>query len=371
MFSLISIGRISGRSNQTMNTIFFSALLLLCYNPNYLFDIGFQLSYTAVIGIITFQPLLASWFIKQWHIPKVLADLMAVSLAAQIGTAPICIHIFNSFPTYFLLTNIWIIPLVTIVINVAVVLILLGLFGLSTTWIAYPLDWLLKGMNWGVEYISHLPHALSDLLYIDKISVLLAYTTIILIALAIYNHSKRLLYTCLVTVILCLVYNHHEIEREKEKSSLFVFKERDAFNICVQQGLQGIICCEKDSMIKMPTYFIHHHMAKQVQDSCSLSDSFKSGSIVKNKDFIISENHIHTLFTKDIEMYSAPFSSTSLIIDHEEPKSIYSFYNHFKFKELVLNRRPNKSSIYYENFCEKNNISLHKVYEDGAYIIDL
>ncbi|MDA3854086.1 MAG: ComEC/Rec2 family competence protein, partial [Bacteroidales bacterium] len=195
MFSLVSIGTAGRQRSSIFNTLFLSAIILLLIDPHLVFDIGFQLSYCAVLGIIAFHPYLSKFFIEKLHIPKFFADLIAISIAAQLGTAPISIHAFNCFPNYFILTNIWVIPLVGVIVNLAIVLIIVALIGWPTTWIAWPLAYLLKGMNMGVELISQIPHSLTTCLYVDAPTMILLYTAIIMLVFALDYHSKHYLFT--------------------------------------------------------------------------------------------------------------------------------------------------------------------------------
>ncbi|MBO5863624.1 MAG: ComEC/Rec2 family competence protein, partial [Paludibacteraceae bacterium] len=86
MFSMMIVGMMTGRKGVTYNTIAASALLMLIYNPLYITDIGFQLSYTAVFSIVLLQDKISSLLdVKNVFLKKVW-DLTAVSIAAQIGT---------------------------------------------------------------------------------------------------------------------------------------------------------------------------------------------------------------------------------------------------------------------------------------------
>ena len=154
-----------------MNTLAATAFLMLLYNPLWLFDVGFQLSFTAVSAIILIQPKLYALFaIKQREAAKKNAlkhselytlfaikqrkaikknaliyiklytlfalhrllryvwGLLTVSVAAQIGTAPLVIFYFHRFSTHFLLTNLWVIPLVTVILYSAILMLLLTPF---------------------------------------------------------------------------------------------------------------------------------------------------------------------------------------------------------------------------------------------------
>ena len=101
MFSCMAFGGVLGRKSNTYNTIFVSAFFLLFFNADLLFDVGFQLSYSAVIAIVYFQPKIAGLLYVRNRFLRWAWDLAAVSLAAQIGTAPFAIFYFHQLRYFY------------------------------------------------------------------------------------------------------------------------------------------------------------------------------------------------------------------------------------------------------------------------------
>ncbi len=368
MFSLISLGNVGKQHSSIFNTVFISAFILLFLNPHLIFELGFQLSYTAVLGILTFQPLLVQILHSKLHLYKPLAELISVSIAAQIGTAPITIHIFNTFPLYFIITNVWIIPLVGFIVNGAIILIILCLLHLPCSFITIPLNWLLKGMNYGVNVISQFWHSQFTNLYINNFQAITLYIFLILLLIAIAYHSKRYLFCCSITLIIFCFFNLNQAYRQYEKQGLFIFYDKNSFNICTQQGNQGVILYENDTTMLMPAYYIHHRLSNKHLTICDLQTEGQDCNIIKQKDFIIAGEDLHCIYSPQLEKYAKDFSVKSLIINTEEPNNIYNFYDTFSFEELVLFRNPEKHINYYRHFCQTNNVKLHVIYKDGAYI---
>ncbi|WP_299577924.1 ComEC/Rec2 family competence protein [uncultured Sunxiuqinia sp.] len=110
MFSFILIGSSLQRPAAIYNSIAASAFILLLFNPNLLFEVGFQLSYAAVTSIVFFFPRLESLAKPRHKLTKKLWQLFCVSLAAQLGTFALSIYYFNQFPVYFWLSNFLVIP---------------------------------------------------------------------------------------------------------------------------------------------------------------------------------------------------------------------------------------------------------------------
>ena len=131
MFSFIMIGKSLNRNSNIYNTLAASAFVLLCYNPSLVYDVGFQLSYAAVFSIVYFHPFIYGLHYFKFWIADQVWLMLTVSMAAQIGTIPFLLHYFHQFPTWFLLANLMVIPLVTIyrtymhlLINIDLILLL-------------------------------------------------------------------------------------------------------------------------------------------------------------------------------------------------------------------------------------------------------
>jgi competence protein ComEC len=150
-----------------------SAFILLCINPYWLWDVGFQLSYAAVLSIIIFMQPIYNWFYIKNKVLDLAWKLNAVTLAAQVLTVPLSIYHFHQFPNYFLLTNFIAVPLSSMIV--------LGeIFLCAIAWmpsIALPagklLSWMIGLMNTWIERIESLHFSLWDGLQINSLQAIL------------------------------------------------------------------------------------------------------------------------------------------------------------------------------------------------------
>ena len=111
MFTLMGIGQLTGKKGNSLNTLFATAFLLLCYEPGWIFDIGFQLSFSAVGSILIYYPMIKNILYFSNPLARKCSDMIAVTLAAQILTTPLILFYFKQFPLLFLLTNLFAVPL--------------------------------------------------------------------------------------------------------------------------------------------------------------------------------------------------------------------------------------------------------------------
>ncbi|MEM6298879.1 MAG: ComEC/Rec2 family competence protein, partial [Bacteroidota bacterium] len=150
MFSFIEIAKLFRRQNITYNSIGASAFLLLLYNPNYVFEVGFQLSYLAVIGIVFLYPRWSMlWKSDIWIVQRAW-ELGVVSVAAQLATFPLAIYYFHQFPNYFLLTNLIVLPAVAIILQAGLAFLLLGWIPYVGVFFGKLFQWSLWLMNYTV-----------------------------------------------------------------------------------------------------------------------------------------------------------------------------------------------------------------------------
>ncbi|WP_346863856.1 ComEC/Rec2 family competence protein [uncultured Draconibacterium sp.] len=159
MFSIVIIGTNLNRRANIYNSLAASALILLLINPNYLFEVGFQLSYSAVFGIVFLQPKLEKLLLVNNKILKFIWSLFCVSLAAQITTFPLTVFYFNQFPTFFWLSNIVIIPAVTLLIPLGLSLLIFSKITLISNALSFLVGGLIRVIYIILENIESLPYS--------------------------------------------------------------------------------------------------------------------------------------------------------------------------------------------------------------------
>jgi competence protein ComEC len=123
MFSVVALAKIVNRQANIYNSLAVSALLLLVYNPNYLFDVGFQLSFAAIFSIVIFQPFVRKYSYDKNKIILKTKELLLISLVAQMGVLPLILYYFGQFPLLFLLANLIAIPLSSLILILGLALI--------------------------------------------------------------------------------------------------------------------------------------------------------------------------------------------------------------------------------------------------------
>lgn len=168
LFSLMSLAKVIARETSSMNILAFAAVAMLIYSPYYLYDLSFQLSFAAVFSIILLVPPLRSLMCYERcgnAVGRYIISLVAMSVAAQLGTLPFVWCYFGTFPLYFLLTNMVVVPLAFLIMLLA--LLLLFPIGPLQQVLAWLLQNIIDAMNYLLRLIASLPGSSLELPYID------------------------------------------------------------------------------------------------------------------------------------------------------------------------------------------------------------
>lgn len=170
MLTLVEVAHMCYRQPISMNTLAAAAFVILAACPNDLFAVSFQLSFAAVAAILLLVPLLRD-IVPIYRIRnrcvcgfvQFIWDLVVVSLAAQLGTLPISLYYFGQTANYFLLTNLMVIPLTSVIVWLAVAVLTVGWIPCIGMWLVYPLRWAVVGLNTAVGWVEHLPGAVTPI----------------------------------------------------------------------------------------------------------------------------------------------------------------------------------------------------------------
>lgn len=199
MFTLIVLGENLNRKSHVYNTMAVSAFLLLCINPFWLWDVGFQLSYAAVLSILLFMRPVYNWFNFENKILDFAWKLNAVTLAAQVLTLPLSIYHFHQFPVLFLLTNFIAVPLSSIILISEILLCTIAFIPAAASLAGKFTGWCIWLMNTYIERVELIPGSLWD-----KLQVSITQTILLVLFIAgmgfwlLEKQKKGLVYGLLV-----------------------------------------------------------------------------------------------------------------------------------------------------------------------------
>lgn len=249
MFSLMSLGKLQKNSPGSLNAVFASMFILLVINPYNLVNIGFQLSYSAVIGIIILQPRLYAIFEVKNKFLDWIWSLTTVSVAAQLATMPLCFYYFHQFSNYFLLTNYVMIPISTIAIWTCFIFFAVSWIPYVSTAVAYCLSWLAKAMNYACLTIEGLPFSTAQDIYIDVPQMILLFAIIVLfVTFLFFTKRYRHLFAAVAMCVILAATNLWQSVEASSQKTLVVYNISKTTAINIIDGTDNIMFANLDSI---------------------------------------------------------------------------------------------------------------------------
>lgn len=380
MLSFIILGESLNKKGNIYNSIAASAFLLLLLNPAMIMEVGFQLSYAAVVGIVSIYPLMKKHLThKNTLIDKILSVLI-VSIAAQIGTFPLAIYYFHQFPVYFLLTNLVVIFLATLIINFGFLFLLIASVPLVSSVFIFVFGLLVKSMNTYVSWIESLPGSTIKSLILNPLEIILLYLLIISITQCLLRKSKSwfVISTGLI-FILGIGFSYRNYSRlRQQKFIVYAIPKSSVYEF--QQGKNSTVFM--DSTILENNQKINYHLSpnwiysgirkpKLVHHSEQKYQRLEMG-LIKNEYFISFKNHI---FLSINSKNSAAIKKLKTIVDYviisnNASVSLVEIHQNLNPKLIILD---SSNSIYFEREITaealKNSIPLYSVINEGVLTI--
>lgn len=223
MFSFLLVAKVLNRNANIYNVLAASALCLLLFNPYLLFDVGFQLSYLAVLGIVYFHPRIYRLYYSPYKIVNAIWNLSAVAIAAQLFTFPLSLYYFHQFPVYFLLSGMVVVTLAPFILVFGVLLFVSASIAGISTFVAI----ILKGIVWFsnafVFALNDLPFALIDGIWISTLVLFLLYVALLLVIVYLQAFQFKYLLLSILCLLAVAVWNVNEKYNLSRQRSLIVY----------------------------------------------------------------------------------------------------------------------------------------------------
>ncbi|MDR0872613.1 MAG: ComEC family competence protein [Prevotellaceae bacterium] len=368
MLSLITFSEVLNRKSQIFNTVFVSAFFMLVYNPYYLFDVGFQLSYLAVLGIVYYQPKFADlWKTENKYIEPVWS-LLTVSLAAQLVTTPLSLYYFHNFPNYFWLSNIVIVPASSGIIYLA-----FGLFfGSQIPYLndiaTFLLTWAVRIVNHIILFISNLPYALLRNVWIDGWTLAIIFAIIICFTIAFVYRKNRMFIAGLALVAVFLSINVYEnCQSATNGNKLIVASMQDGYGVYFIEKNKSYLLTDNETEASraMAPYLMKNRIAEPVlPDSTVLwYDTLGFVSFAEKRILLLSENIFEKNSTEN------PLSLDYLVLTNNlYVKNLAEFVTP---KCVIVDKSYKKQTIEkIKSDCAEMGINYYAIWDSGAFIAE-
>ncbi len=238
MFSFIIIASVVKQNSSILNALAASAFFLLLLHPFYLWDIGFQLSYAAVLSIVLYQKNIFDSLYFKYKWIQACWQLNALTLSAQILTLPLVVYHFHQFPNYFLLSNFIVVPLSSIILYGCLLLLSFGTIAYLGKALSVVTSLLISSMNWIIQKMNALPFATTSNLQINTAEVLLFFIIIVSVTLFIQTQKNRWCFYGLTALLIgCSIHSFNHMQ-EKSRTTLTVWFVPKTSKVTLRYGQQ-------------------------------------------------------------------------------------------------------------------------------------
>lgn len=345
MFSFIAFGKLIRKQQYIVNTIAASACVILLIQPNALFQIGFQLSYLAVIGIVLFYPVFSEKWNASGRFMKWLVGLILVSVIAQAITAPMNAFYFHRFANYSILANLIVIPLVTILLNGTVLLIALGFIGINFPILGGLVQVIAKTMNTCVYAISNIPGSTFESLYLTPTESIGLYAVLISILIFTYYKSKWTIW--LVLSVMLLFTGHKTIAKyiNFRHRELLVYKDFGVPRMLVKGRNEGLVVysVSRESLLFCPVWFFKNGVSEKNVNAVDYKENLQTDDFILYRQFVGFKNSVFKIV--NVSNSESNFISSTTTINLNA-KSEW----HIQFKDVGKSKiNSDKTKVSYLN----------------------
>lgn len=391
MFSLMSLGKLQKNSPGSLNAVFASMFILLVINPYNLVNIGFQLSYSAVIGIIILQPRLYAFFEVKNKFLDWIWSLTTVSVAAQLATMPLCFYYFHQFSNYFLLTNYVMIPISTIAIWTCFIFFAVSWIPYISTAVAYCLSWLAKAMNYACLTIEGLPFSTAQDIYIDIPQMILLFAIIVFfVTFFFFTKRYRHLFAAVAMCVILAATNLWQSVEASSQKTLVVYNISKTTAINIIDGTDNIMFANLDSIQPEKIEFTAKNnwlkkgldREKYVNLSSGKENLLSTITAIDNRKVFFKHKFIDydglRLYVLDdnfmpIDDESCGKVDVDYVVLADSPYvTLEEVAEHFNFKKIII---ASSNSISRCESWEAEKVALgydvHDVRTDGAFIVTI
>jgi ComEC/Rec2-related protein len=362
MFSFVIVADNYGFRNTIYNTMSASALLLLIFDPQIAFSMGFMLSYLAVIGIAAIHPSLHRMVYFKSRFGKWLWELTSISISAQLATMPLTLYLFHQFPTWFIVTNALVIPLSTIILYLALFFFAALAYAPLASLVGGLLGLLTRIMNDLMQWSASWPLALIDRIYLEPWEAVICAGLIVTVCFTVLARSKRAMLWSLGLSAIWIAGNTIQLMRKQQVSEVCIHSSYSGESITAyNQGCLSMISSDPMKDNRLLNYRLS--LESNSCDTMEWGGGSETSTIFSNFPWLQVNDCLLLIADSSLRYCSALDSSVVVYFtDNGKP--------HF-WKREELRKAYGHTVILGNNLSRKRRAWLHKELCDSCRIFDL
>lgn len=376
MFSFVLVGQLSKRKMNVYNSLGASAFVLLCLSPSMLYNVGFQLSYLALIGIVYLHPKIYAWWSPQQRLVNWFWNGIALSLAAQIATFPIGLYYFHQFPMFFWLSGVVVTALAGIILSIGLLLLLLGnipFVGMAIGYLLYAIIWIMNSL---IFMIQQLPLAVWEGFWLAPWQVILWYSIIITTLALCLTRQLKWAFPTLTALLILGSYKGVQNYTQQQQQLLCIYHNRKSTLLSFINGKSCISLVDSTHLDDISCSFAqeNHHWQLGIEEHTiyNLKDSISTTVLHYQQKKGLFYNKRFVLYGPESALWQShtPLEIDYLII-HETPplKSIKDLEHLYIFKTIIFDtsNKPWKVKKWVQE-CQTLDIPYIDIATNGAWI---
>ena len=361
MFTFLAIGLFFNRKNIVLFSLIASLFFLLVFKPLFLFDVGFQMSYLAVFGIVILQPRMYRFWKPKNKLMDKLWQLTTVSLAAQVGVLPLSLYYFHQFPGLFILSNLIIVPVLGLILMGGILIITLALLNSLPQVLAKSYGKIISLMNNFVRWISKQEDFLFTEISLSLILMFIIYLVIIFgISFFVKRNQRRLVYA-LISIIILQGFVLYEEHQKRNKDEFIVFHKSRNTIIGERRGASLSIHHDLDST------FINQLNAITAY---KVNQNVNVNTVVNIPDIFIFKDQ-KVLVVDSLGVYKISDFKNQTILLKQSPKiNLERLIKELSPKQIIADGSNYKSYVKrWKTTSENFNIPFYDTSKNGAFIL--
>ena len=359
MFSAIAIGQFYNKRNAVEHSLIFSMFILLLLKPLFLFDVGFQLSYLAVFGIIWVQPVFYQLWKPKYYIIDKGWQLITVSTAAQLGVLPISLFYFHQFPGLFFLSNLLIIPFLGVILGTGIIVLGLSYLTILPILLVDIYGGIISILNRLVAFIARQEAFLFSDISFSFIKMFFSYLVIIAcFQFFLKRNAKRCLFFLSSVVVFQSVFFYEKYHIEKNNEFIVFHKSRNSI-VGIRTGSFLEVYNDMDSLVTKQNLLKNYKVGENIQ----YQNNYKIPNLLQlNKQVI--------LFIDTAGIYNLTDLQQPILVLRQSPKiNLERLINTLQPTIIIADGSNYKSYVRrWKATCLKLQIPFWSTDELGAYI---
>ena len=379
MFSLFTLAGMADRRAEPLNSLFAAAFLLLLWDPHMLVEIGFQLSFLAVLGILLFHaPIERLWIPNNKWIGH-LWTLTVMSISAQLLTTPLSLYLFQAFPIWFLPANLVVVTVAGFAVYASVALLALHRLPFLGPVVVFVLTLLLTIVDRVTRFFADLPGAYPAV-RIGAVDMLLIYALVVLVAIGIMWRWRPSRPIALVTAALLLISWGYRAGAAHERVTFTIYDDRKALQAAITVGRSMTVLAAVDSALgdAWVQKKIERHQRAMGQETVHFAsfDVVKEpatqvvGSSIVGGGLLCASGLLVRTFCKEDPIHASP-EGVDVLVFHDIrylPDSTLGLVADRAAHVVVTGQVSWGARERIRTWCEKRAVPFHDVKSMGAFI---